>query len=695
MKYQSPPGVIGGILLSAMVWNASFAQSPPQFLDCSTEPVSLCVNDEGVRLSASNQIFLGEEHPDATSCTVHVTQKTRVKSDCAGLLEYEVLLFLDDTGVAYVLQPSTTIQTDTFSEAELIFDTEISPESFIQKEGLPYTSGCMPFHRVRWIVRDECGNESVCEWRLNVYDGKEPDINRLSYPTVVLFNHSSIITLWAVDFSGLDTDDCTLADDLLYSFSEHIFQPDSTVDCQKIHGFSVPTTIRIWVADSGTDKNCDHFISWNERNITSLLADIIYIDSGGHLECGYDTSYLNIDGVIATSKSVSISNVQVNLEITGQSFPTFITGVNGLYHFLIYDIPTQGSIKAGRNDNHKLGVTTLDLVKIQRHLLGIKPLDNPFDLIAADATNSNSVSTIDLIEIRKVIVGLNAEFPNGQKSWRFFDKKFFNADTTLPWSLREYIEFDTDTSVYDADFIGVKIGDVNHSADPNLTSLLPRQSHPTFPIHMTTQSYQTGEIVEIDFKIPFNEPVLGFQFTLSNPDLEFLDVISDGLHISDEDFALFGDQLTMSWFDIETISLEPDEVWFTIIARAKHKGQLHHRLSLNSTIAETELYTEQEDIFIPQLVFDAKSDDVLAVFTPEPNPWISSCEIPFYTPRDGEIAFSVFDQAGRMIFSEKKLYGKGYQRLFRNENELQAYGVLYYTLQNDDTTLTGKMVRME
>jgi hypothetical protein len=294
-------------------------------------------------------------------------------------------------------------------------------------------------------------------------------------------------------------------------------------------------------------------------------------------------------------------------------------------------------------------------------------------------------------------MGINATFPvgMGQQSWRFVDKSYVFQDPTHPWPFKEDIIVGINSTVLDADFIGIKIGDVNNTVDPNLTSLLPRQSHPTFSIHMTTQSYQAGEIVEIDFKIPVNEPVLGFQFTLSNPDLEFLDVISDGLHISDEDFALFGDQLTMSWFDIETISLEPDEVWFTIIARAKHKGQLHHRLSLNSTIAETELYTEQEDIFIPQLVFDAKSDDVLAVFTPEPNPWISSCEIPFYTPRDGEIAFSVFDQAGRMIFSEKKLYGKGYQRLFRNENELQAYGVLYYTLQNDDTTLTGKMVRME
>ena len=44
-----------------------------QFLQCTTDPVSLCVQDEDVRLPLNNQIFLGEANPDATSCSVHVT----------------------------------------------------------------------------------------------------------------------------------------------------------------------------------------------------------------------------------------------------------------------------------------------------------------------------------------------------------------------------------------------------------------------------------------------------------------------------------------------------------------------------------------------------------------------------------------------------------------------------------------------
>ena len=68
-------------------------------------------------------------------------------------------------------------------------------------------------------------------------------------------------------------------------------------------------------------------------------------------------------------------------------------------------------------------MSTLDLVDIQRHLLGLDPLDSPYKMIAADANNSESLTAIDLVEIRKLILGLYLEFPNNA-SWRFVDKDF-------------------------------------------------------------------------------------------------------------------------------------------------------------------------------------------------------------------------------------------------------------------------------
>src|SRR5690606_17781413 len=52
----------------------------PVFISCPRQPVVACVADDGIRLPASNQAFLGENNPNASSCSVHVTFRQDRKS---------------------------------------------------------------------------------------------------------------------------------------------------------------------------------------------------------------------------------------------------------------------------------------------------------------------------------------------------------------------------------------------------------------------------------------------------------------------------------------------------------------------------------------------------------------------------------------------------------------------------------------
>jgi hypothetical protein len=73
-------------------------------------------------------------------------------------------------------------------------------------------------------------------------------------------------------------------------------------------------------------------------------------------------------------------------------------------------------------DNDPLnGVSTFDLVLINKHILGLEPLSTPYKMIAADANNSRSITTFDIVELRKLILGIYTELPNNT-SWRFVDK---------------------------------------------------------------------------------------------------------------------------------------------------------------------------------------------------------------------------------------------------------------------------------
>ncbi|MEP6796031.1 MAG: hypothetical protein ABJB16_17005 [Saprospiraceae bacterium] len=132
-----------------------------------------------------------------------------------------------------------------------------------------------------------------------------------------------------------------------------------------------------------------------------------------------------------------------------------ITSSDGTFSFYLDEADTLFTLRAERNDNPRNGVSTLDIIRLLKHLLGIEPLVSPYDIIAADANNSKSLSAIDLIEVRKLILGIYSEFPNN-KSWRFVSKASSNS---------EIIKVTGSGTNYD--FIGIKIGDLNNTVNPN------------------------------------------------------------------------------------------------------------------------------------------------------------------------------------------------------------------------------------
>jgi hypothetical protein len=58
-------------------------------------------------------------------------------------------------------------------------------------------------------------------------------------------------------------------------------------------------------------------------------------------------------------------------------------------------------------DNNWLsGLTTFNLVCMQKHILGLDTLDG-YKQLAADANKSNSITTFDIVLFRKLILGID------------------------------------------------------------------------------------------------------------------------------------------------------------------------------------------------------------------------------------------------------------------------------------------------
>ncbi|MCB9306170.1 MAG: hypothetical protein H6565_06205 [Lewinellaceae bacterium] len=176
---------------------------------------------------------------------------------------------------------------------------------------------------------------------------------------------------------------------------------------------------------------------------------------------------LEVSGNIATHWGAPMPNVKVR--ITGGAAATVYTDTLG--NFVFHGIPAGGSyqITPERDSNDLNGVSTFDLVLISKHILGLETLDSPWKIIASDANKSGSVTTFDIVEIRKVILGINNTFPNNS-AWRFFPSYASFPNPTMPFSSGlppETISITNLQSNYSsANFTGLKVGDVNNSADP-------------------------------------------------------------------------------------------------------------------------------------------------------------------------------------------------------------------------------------
>jgi hypothetical protein len=107
------------------------------------------------------------------------------------------------------------------------------------------------------------------------------------------------------------------------------------------------------------------------------------------------------------------------------------------------------------------GVSTFDLVIMQKHIDGIDPFNTPYQWIAADANNDRVIDTFDVQECTKLILGIYNELPNN-KSWRFVDASYvFPMPDPLAVPFPETITTTTgNPPLNNPAFIGVKICDL-------------------------------------------------------------------------------------------------------------------------------------------------------------------------------------------------------------------------------------------
>ncbi len=129
------------------------------------------------------------------------------------------------------------------------------------------------------------------------------------------------------------------------------------------------------------------------------------------------------------------------------------------------------------NDVNKTnGITAQDMALIQSHILGKITFNSPYKIIAADVNGDGKVTTLDIVYIKRLILGMDTAFnksATGEKRlWAFVDSSYAFPDSTSPFPFKDSISFNgLNATKINQTFIGIKLGDVNWDWNPALARM--------------------------------------------------------------------------------------------------------------------------------------------------------------------------------------------------------------------------------
>ncbi len=212
--------------------------------------------------------------------------------------------------------------------------------------------------------------------------------------------------------------------------------------------------IRIWTA-----------ISWCTGD-TETHEQIITLGSHSNLDSGEFLAYDCVNDDTLIVRDVRVMSDLPNFIIDQGNCIDSTTGFSALLNCVaeLNNIPDNSHLLLDinyREDQVLLGVSTLDLVFSQRHILGQSTLTDRCNLIAADANGDGNITALDLFIMRRLILGIIEEFPQSG-SWQFFNLVSDENDNSIN-ELQELKFRKEDFPLNYIEIIGVKIGDVNGS----------------------------------------------------------------------------------------------------------------------------------------------------------------------------------------------------------------------------------------
>lgn len=346
-------------------------------------------------------------------------------------------------------------------------------------------------HKIKWSVRDKCGNFASCHTIVETKDLKKPTPYMHEFLTAAFQGNVMDFMVSPRLFNINSFDNCTPQSKLRYSFSPNVNDTLRTINCSNA-GFQFYT---IYITD----------LAGNQESVEAFL---LLFDNGS---CSMTATF---PGTVIESNGANMPNVSMSLMRQGQNEKITSTneiGQFGWENISLYSdyqiMPDYNQVQIGRVD-------IADLKKLQNYLFGMDTLVN-FEYMAADLNRDNKIRINDLSLLRDNILRPSQ---NSTKMWRFaVDVSKIKAVSDLSNVKEVFDIMKFDGSI---DFTAVYMGDITgaNKKDTDLRSTIEVADQvKDNEYHLTSNVDINAEGVELAFKV---NPALMENMIVSSPYFE-------------------------------------------------------------------------------------------------------------------------------------------------------------------------------
>jgi hypothetical protein len=569
------------------------------------------------------------------------------------------------------------VSGDTIT-ARVRWNTTLAPTAYVLPQ-LPYG-----LHRIEWIVSYSNGTTQRCVQDFVVTDCKKPTVVCLNGLSANIMQ-TGFINLWATDFLQYTEDNTTpgnllnigvvRAEESTGSFpTDANGNPRTEVVFYCDDADPDPELVELWCIDKfGNADFCQIYVT-----ITDIF-NTCPVDTGGWAKIQ----------IRRWCDDAFVGNVNTGLGSGGTVYMDSLGMPRGLIYPISPAMLANGTVPVVpvKEDDPLNGVDIFDLQAIIRHILGLEPLANPYQILAADANKSGSITSFDLVELRKLIVGLYSQLPNNT-SWRFIDGFLVIPDPSNPFggtngNATNGFLIAPDTIFFD--YVALKVGDVTCDGIPGLQNPEAEDRNAPYVFEYEDVLMQTGETREITLR--FSEAINwnALQMSLGlDPALAVLEAWESDLPASE--ITLYSpDQhaLNMVWSAVSDRRFAVGENFLRLRLRALAPLRLSEALRLSGARFQSFALDQAGESRKLDLSPLNTSEQTAAPFVvPNPVAGGSDAVIRYQASAPETIQLNLYDAAGRMCFRQVFHLDAGAQQLRIPASAMPQSGVYFWQLKD-------------